>query len=130
MTSRPNDFPDTVSVGVVPLVESTRGPVVESVHYGSFAVVSADGSVLAGAGEIDTPAYIRSALKPLQSIAMLRAGLELPDELLALSAASHSGAPMHQQGAERILALQQIPAGDPWGTPDPNLGPSTSNMIF
>ena len=36
---------------------------------------------------------------------MVRAGLDLPDELLALACASHSGEPFHVEGARRILAL-------------------------
>ncbi|MBP1324881.1 L-asparaginase II [Leucobacter exalbidus] len=92
-------------VDPVPLVEATRGPIIESTHFGSFAIVDEHGTVLASAGDIASPMYARSTLKPLQLVAMLRAGLELPEDLLALSAASHSGAPVHQEGATRILAL-------------------------
>ena len=35
---------------------------------------------------------------------MLRAGLELDGELLALACASHSGEPFHLEGVRRILA--------------------------
>lgn len=95
----------------VPLVEVTRGPIVESIHFGSFAVVTADGSVLAHAGDTSSPVYARSSLKPLQAVAMVRAGLDLPDDLLALGAASHSGAAMHQEGVVRMLALHGLDAG-------------------
>ena len=88
--------------GHIPLVESTRGAIVESVHYGSLAVVSAAGTPILSAGAPNAPVYARSALKPLQLVAMVRAGLDLPDELLALGASSHSGAAAHQAGAERI----------------------------
>lgn len=87
----------------VPLVECTRGGLVESIHFGSFAVTRADGTLLLAAGNPDAPVYARSSLKPLQSVAMVRAGLDLPMDLLALSAASHSGAMMHQEGARHIL---------------------------
>ena len=85
--------------GHIPLVESTRGAIVESVHYGSLAVVSAAGTPILSAGAPNAPVYARSALKPLQLVAMIRAGLDLPDELLALGASSHSGAAAHQAGA-------------------------------
>jgi L-asparaginase II len=48
--------------------------------------------------------FPRSANKPMQLLGMLRASLELPAELLALAAASHSGEPFHLDGARRILA--------------------------
>ena len=42
---------------------------------------------------------------------MVRAGLDLPDELLALAAASHSGAATHRDGARRILDLHGLTPG-------------------
>ena len=35
---------------------------------------------------------------------MVRLGLDLPPELLALACASHSGEPFHVEGVRRILA--------------------------
>lgn len=93
--------------GVEPvvLVEVTRGELVESVHHGSLCIADAGGRVLLGAGAVDAPLFARSTLKPLQLAAMVRSGLELPDELLALGASSHSGAAVHRDGVRRILAL-------------------------
>ena len=87
----------------VPLVTATRDGLVESIHYGSAVATAADGSVRASAGDPEAPFYPRSSLKPLQAVAMVRAGLELPADLLALAAASHSGAAEHRDGALRIL---------------------------
>ncbi|MGW4750504.1 asparaginase, partial [Streptomyces sp. NPDC004290] len=42
-------------------------------------------------------------LKPVQAVAMLRAGLPLDGELLSLAAASHSGEERHLTGTRRIL---------------------------
>ncbi|MEZ2391421.1 asparaginase [bacterium RCC_150] len=92
----------------VPLAEQTRDGLVESIHYGSLIAVGPDGETLAKAGEPDVAFYPRSSLKPLQAIAMVRAGLKLPAELLALTAASHSGAAMHQEGAARILEMHGL----------------------
>ncbi|MFF2246755.1 asparaginase [Arthrobacter sp. NPDC058130] len=91
-----------------PLAVQTRDGIVESVHYGSVIATAADGQILLAAGEPLAPFYPRSALKPLQAVAMVRAGLELPDELLALTAASHSGAATHRDGARRILDLHGL----------------------
>lgn len=94
----------------VPLAAQTRDGVAESVHYGSAIATAADGSALFSAGDPQAPFYPRSALKPLQAVAMVRAGLELPEELLALAAASHSGAAEHRDGALRILELHGLDA--------------------
>jgi L-asparaginase II len=63
---------------------------------------------VAAAGDPDAPFYPRSSLKPLQAVAMVRAGLDLPADLLALAAASHSGAADHRDGALRILELHGL----------------------
>ena len=96
----------------VPLAVQTRDGLVESVHYGSVIATAADGQILLVAGEPLAPFYPRSALKPLQAVAMVRAGLDLPDELLALAAASHSGAASHRDGARRILDLHGLTPAD------------------
>ena len=102
----------------IPLVEATRGDLIESVHYGSFVAVAADGEVLFEGGEPGHPVYPRSSLKPLQSAAMVELGLDLPDDLLALSAASHSGAPEHLAGVERILSIHRLDASALQNIPD------------
>jgi L-asparaginase II len=91
----------------VPLVEVTRGSLVESIHHGSMVALAGDDEVLA-AGDPGAPVFPRSSLKPMQAVAMVRLGLDLPDRLLALGAASHSGAAMHQDGAREILATASL----------------------
>lgn len=95
-----------------PLVTATRDGLVESIHYGSAIALEADGTVAAAAGEPLAPFYPRSSLKPLQAVAMVRAGLELPADLLALAAASHSGGAIHRQGALRILEQHGLSVSD------------------
>lgn len=95
-----------------PLVTAVRDGLIESVHYGSAIALAADGSTVASAGEPLAPFYPRSSLKPFQAVAMVRAGLELPADLLALAAASHSGAAKHREGALRILDLHGLSVTD------------------
>ncbi|MEO8220704.1 MAG: asparaginase [Specibacter sp.] len=94
-----NNFP-----AHAPLAVQTRGDLVESVHFGSLIALTDDGGSLLARGEPGARVYPRSALKPLIAVAMLRAGLQLPAEQLALAAASHSGAASHQAAAARILS--------------------------
>lgn len=81
------------------LVELTRGPRVESVHRGAFAVVSFAGEVVAACGDIDLPVFVRSAAKPLQALALVETGAGdaagLGPAELALACGSHGGEPQH-----------------------------------
>ncbi|WP_067475587.1 asparaginase [Actinomadura hibisca] len=86
------------------LVEVERSGFVESRHRGSAVGLAADGSVAVSVGVPDEPIFPRSANKPMQAVAMVRSGLGLAGELLAIAAGSHSGEDFHVEGAERILA--------------------------
>jgi L-asparaginase II len=81
------------------LVEVTRGALVESEHRGSIAVVDARGIVAFALGDVETPVYSRSSLKPMQALPFVESGAAdafgLSDEEIALASASHSGEPMH-----------------------------------
>ncbi len=87
------------------VAEIVRSGFVEGHHYGSVVALAADGSVDWSVGAVETPILPRSCNKPVQAMGMVRAGLELPQELLALACASHSGEPFHVEGARRILGL-------------------------
>jgi L-asparaginase II len=106
------------------LVAATRDGLVESVHYGSAIALEADGTTAAAAGDPLAPFYPRSSLKPLQAVAMVRAGLELPADLLALAAASHSGGAKHRQGALRILEQHGLSVSDFGNSRDLPYGPA------
>ncbi|MEU5364199.1 asparaginase [Streptomyces sp. NPDC005925] len=86
-----------------PVAHLIRGGVVEGVHFGSVVVLDAGGQVRLHIGDIEAACYPRSALKPVQAVAMVRAGLPLDGELLAFAAASHSGEERHLAGVRRIL---------------------------
>jgi L-asparaginase II len=88
----------------VVVAEIVRSGFVEGHHYGSVVALAADGSVDWSVGEVERAILPRSCNKPLQAVAMLRAGLDLDGELLALAAASHSGEEIHLDGVRRILA--------------------------
>jgi L-asparaginase II len=95
-----------------------RSGFVESVHHGSVVVLDAEGSVLLAIGDVAGPMFPRSCSKPIQALAMLRAGLDLDAELLALAAGSHSGESFHLEGARRILAGAGLGEQDLQNTPD------------
>ena len=92
----------------VALAEIWRSGVLEGVHRGHAVVLAPDGSVERAWGDPDARILPRSSNKPMQAAAMVRAGLPLEAELLALAAASHSGEPFHVEGARRILARGEV----------------------
>src|SRR3954452_10665032 len=89
------------------LAEMTRGNWVENRHRGAFAVVDAQGRIIASAGDIDRPIFPRSAVKSMQAIALVTSGaidkFELSDEELALACASHQGEDFHVAGVTSFL---------------------------
>jgi L-asparaginase II len=86
------------------VAEVVRSGFVEGHHYGSIVALAADGSVDWAVGDVTSPILPRSCNKPLQAVGMLRAGLDLDGELLALASSSHSGEDVHLDGVRRILA--------------------------
>lgn len=104
------------------VAEVWRSGFLESVHHGSVVALDAAGETVLTVGDPAAPMFPRSSNKPLQSLAMLRHGLDLDGQLLALASASHSGEWFHIDGVRRILvrggldpAALQCPADLPIG---------------
>jgi len=116
------------------LVEITRGMVVESAHRGAVAIARADGSLLVTLGDVDTPIYPRSSLKPIQALPLIESGAAdafgLSDEEIALACASHSGEAIH---TTRVAAwLGKIGCGEgnlACGPQAPRYEPLRAQMI-
>src|SRR3954454_6868686 len=96
----------SIPVAAVPVVlaELVRSGFVEGHHHGSVVALDRAGAGDWSLGDVPAPILPRSSNKPLQAAAMVRLGLDLPSELLALVCASHSGEPFHLDGVRRILA--------------------------
>lgn len=97
-----------------PLLEVTRGPIVESIHYGAIAIVDANGRLLASHGNPDTLTFMRSSAKPFQALAFLELGgaeaFNLIDREIALLCASHSGTDEHLavlEGIQRKIGISE-----------------------
>lgn len=97
------------------LVEVWRGNTVESVHSGAFAVLDAEGTVVASLGDIHRPIFARSAVKLLQALPLVSSGaadrLALTDAELAIACGSHTGEPAHASTAAAMLAKAGVDAG-------------------
>jgi L-asparaginase II len=100
------------------LAHVVRGGFVESAHRASLVAVDPGGSAVLALGGVDDPVFPRSSNKPVQALAMVRHGLRLEPELLALACSSHSGEDFHLEGVRRILAGAGLSEADLQNTPD------------
>jgi len=95
-----------------PVVEATRGNIVESVHFGAVAIVDAYGRMIASHGDADTVSFLRSSSKPIQVLPLVEQGgadiYQLSDKEIAVMCASHAGTPDHVQTVESIQAKINI----------------------
>jgi L-asparaginase II len=94
------------------LAEVVRSGFTESRHRGTIVALAADGTFALTAGSANAPVFPRSSNKPLQAVAMIRAGLPLEGELLALAAASHAGEDFHVRGVHDILDFAGLTEDD------------------
>ncbi len=94
-----------------PLVVLTRGSIVESVHYGAFAIVDSEGNLIASGGDPLATTYLRSSAKPLQALPFIEnkghRHWGLTDQEIAIMCASHTGTDAHVQ----VLAQFQAKTG-------------------
>ncbi|MGV3682401.1 MAG: asparaginase [Acidovorax sp.] len=95
-------------MGFVPLIEVTRGGLVECQHWGAVAVANRDGKLLAQVGDPGAVVFTRSTIKAFQALPFMQSGgaraLGWGPADLALLCASHNGEPMHVEQVERMLA--------------------------
>jgi L-asparaginase II len=89
-----------------PLLEVTRGRIVESTHYGSIAVADSNGKLITASGDPQTVAFLRSSAKPFQALPFVEHGgvehYQFTPRELSLSCASHEGSALHVQTVARM----------------------------
>jgi L-asparaginase II len=94
----------------------TRGSCVESRHRVHAAVVDADGTLVAGAGNPELSTFWRSCAKPFQLMPLIESGgfdeLGWGDDELTLACGSHGGEPEHVAIAESMLRDLGLEEGD------------------
>lgn len=96
----------------VPLMEVTRGGMVECQHWGAVAVVNRDGRVLARVGDPYAVTFTRSTIKAFQALPFMQSGgaraLGWGPADLALLCASHNGEPMHVEQVDHMLGTVNL----------------------
>jgi len=90
-----------------PILELTRGRVVEAIHLGSIAIVDSTGKLLLSHGDPHTVAFLRSSAKPFQALPFVERGgaehFNFTQSELAISCASHETAQLH---LDTVRAMQ------------------------
>ena len=83
----------------LPVFELTRGEVVESVHFGSIAIVDSHGKLISHHGNPNGINFLRSSAKPFQAIPLVEndghTKWQLTKEEIAIICASHTGTNHH-----------------------------------
>ena len=89
------------------LAEVTRGPVVESVHWGHAVAVTGDGQTALALGDAEHVVFLRSSAKPVQALPALASGAAerfgFTDAEVALACGSHEGEAVHRETARTML---------------------------
>ena len=102
--------------GYQPLLEVTRGNIVESVHFGAVAVVDSGGRLLVWAGDPQTVTFLRSSAKPLQALPFLERGgdqtFHLTSKEIAIICSSHDGADEHVEVVKGVQAKVGVQESD------------------
>jgi L-asparaginase II len=111
-----------------------RGELVESEHRVAYVVATSDGRLLHAAGDVDRPIFPRSAIKPLQAIALLESGaaerFAVSERELALACASHSGEPDHVRLVQAWLSRLGLDGSVlECGAHPPLHGPSAESLV-
>jgi len=82
-----------------PLIETTRGNTVESIHYGSIAIAFYGRKNIISIGDSKHPFFLRSSAKPFQALAFIERGggnqFNFSPREIAVLCASHSGTDLH-----------------------------------
>ena len=99
-----------------PVLEVTRGNIVESVHYGAVAVANARGELVAWWGNPQAVTFLRSSAKPFQALPLLESGaaerLGLSPKQLAVICASHGGTDEHVATVASVQARAGVSEKD------------------
>ncbi len=102
--------------GYLPVLEVTRGGIVESVHFGAAAVVDSSGRLLAWYGDPKITTFLRSSAKPFQALPFIERGgdqaFHLTSKEIAILCASHDGTDEHVEVIKGIQAKVGVQESD------------------
>lgn len=97
-------------------VEVWRGDMVESRHHVNAVITDQSGKIVQSWGDIESPVYLRSAIKPIQALPLVESGAadayQISDAELAIACASHTGEDIHVNAVTKWLDRMKLTVGD------------------
>jgi len=100
----------------LPVLDVTRGGIVESSHFGAIAVVDSQGQLQAWYGDAHQVTFLRSSAKPIQLLPFIQAGgdrhFQLTPAEISVMCGSHDGSQAHVQVVEGIQSRVGITETD------------------
>lgn len=116
------------------LAHLKRGDLIENYYRGRYVVVDSDGTLIAATGHFRAPIYARSALKPIQVLAMLDSGAadkySVTNAEIALACASHDGDTDHVNLVSQWLTRIGLSVADLECGAHAPLGRESSKILF
>lgn len=109
------------------LARVVRSGMIESVHQGQLLAMGSEGEDKLALGDAEGEIFARSSLKPVQVVAILRAGVPLSDEQIAVACASHNGQEQHRAVVRSILSSAALTEADLANTPSLPLDPQAAD---
>lgn len=83
------------------LIEAIKGNAVDNFYRGSYSVVDAHGHVIMAVGDIESPVFPGSGIKPIQALTLCETGAAkaygLGHANVALACSNHNGDPIHTE---------------------------------
>lgn len=96
-----------------PLIQLSRGGLLESEHFGAIAVVNCKDHLIAQVGDPHRVTFSRSTLKVFQALPLIESGTHtqfgFSNEQLAMLCASHNGETMHVAQVDDMLRKIDLP---------------------
>lgn len=100
----------------LPLLELSRGELIESIHYGSVAIVNSLGELVDSYGDPNAITFLRSSAKPFQALPLIEDGGYLrwgfSKREIAIFCASHTGTNEHIEVLTSIQAKIKVTQDD------------------
>ena len=122
-----------MSLNHQPILELTRGGIVESTHFGSFVVVDSNGEILFSHGNASEVTFLRSSSKPFQVLPFIEARgdqyFHLTSEELAIMCGSHDGSDIHLRVIQEIQKKVGISENDLLCGVQPPLDPEVADKL-
>ena len=116
-----------------PVFELTRGGVIESVHYGAFAIVNSLGELVSSCGDPNTITFLRSSAKPFQAIPFIENNghthWQFSKREVAIMCASHTGTDEHLKVLSSMQAKIHITQDDLLCGVHPPTDPKTNQAL-